>query len=173
MKGLRDYLKEAQGIIVKWGPVGLLYDDECIGYVAGKMMEADWRYDATKGASPTTWRITCGRWAIYNWIRQKKNYAKKAPISLNAVGSSEGAEIWETLEDHRNVSNKRLDVDYKKHISILSKIQKEYVVKHFEEGISMTDIANEKGVSRQAVSISIKGAVEKIRNALTKDRIEK
>ena len=64
-------------------------------------------------------------------------------------------------------------IQYKKHISILSKIQKEYVVKHFEEGISMTDIANEKGVSRQAVSISIKGAVEKIRNALTKDRIEK
>ena len=171
MKGLRDYLKEAQGIIVKWGPVGLLYDDECIGYVAGKLMEADWKYDPNKGASETTWRILCGRWAIYNWLREIKRDARRSPMSLNSPSIGGESELWETVEDRRKVSQHQDKFNIEDMLSTITKIQKEYVIKHFKEGISMSDIGKEKGVSRQAVSIAIKSAIEKIKSEIKKERI--
>ena len=172
MKGLKGYLKEAQVIIVKWGPIGLLYDDECVGYVAGKLLEADWKYDPEKGASQTTWRILCGRWAIYNWIRQRKQQVKKAPVSLNSVSPSGNSEVWETLADERNLSESREEINIEQPMLRLSTIQREYILKHFREGISMSDIAKEKGITRQAVSISIKGAVEKLKSELNRERIK-
>ena len=36
----------------------------------------------------------------------------------------------------------------------------------------MSDIAKEKGITRQAVSISIKGAVEKLKSELNRERIK-
>jgi len=172
MKGLAGYLKEAQGIIVKWGPIGLLYDDECIGYVAGKLMEADWKYDPEKGASKTTWRILCGRWAIYNWLRDKKRDARRSPMSLNSLSAGGESELWETIEDERNSSERPLDFNINGVLSTLTKTQKEYVIKHFKEGISMSEIGKEKKVSRQAVSIAIKSAVEKIKSEIKKERIK-
>ena len=170
MKGLRDYLKEAQGIIVKWGPVGLLYDDECIGYVAGKLMEADWKYDPDKGASETTWRILCGRWSIYNWLRDKKRDSRRSPMSLNSPNVEGGTELWETIEDKRKHPEQPHDFSFEGVLSMLTKIQKEYVTKYFKEGMSMAEIGKEKGVSRQAVSIAIKSAVEKIKSEIKKKR---
>ena len=171
MKGLTGYLKEAQGIIVKWGPIGLLYDDECIGYVAGKLMEADWKYDPEKGASKTTWRILCGRWAIYNWLREKKRDSRRNPMSLNSPSVGGESELWETIEDKRNFSEQPLGFNVGDVLSALTKTQKEYVTKHFKEGLSMSEIGKEKGVSRQAVSIAIKSAVEKIKSEIKKERI--
>jgi RNA polymerase sigma factor (sigma-70 family) len=171
MKGLRSYLKEAQGIIVKWGPVGLLYDDECIGYVAGKLMEADWKYDPDKGASETTWRILCGRWAIYNWLRDKKRDARRSPMSLNSPSAGGESELWETIEDKRKSSEQPFGFSIEGVLSQLTKTQKEYVIKHFKEGSSMSEIGKEKGISRQAVSIAIKSAIEKIKSEIKKERI--
>ena len=172
MKGLRGYLKEAQGIIVKWGPVGLLYDDECIGYVAGKLMEADWKYDPSKGASETTWRILCGRWAIYNWLREKKRDARRSPMSLNSPSIGGESELWETIEDKRKVSEQQDEFNTEDMMSTITEIQREYITKHFKEGISMSDIGKQKGISRQAVSISIKSAIEKIKSEIKKERIK-
>lgn len=170
MKGLKGYLKEAEGIIVKWGPLGLLYDNECVGYVASKLMEADWKYDPTKGASQTTWRILCGRWAIYNWIRDRNAQQKRTPISLFAL-SSDGTEIWETIEDER-ANRKPEDEDIGRYYTFLTGKQKEYFEDHFKSGLSITEVGKKRKVSKQAVSDSIKQGVEKIKKCLRKERIK-
>ena len=168
MKGLKGYLKEAEGIIVKWGPLGLLYDNECVGYVASKLMEADWKYDPTKGASETTWRILCGRWAIYNWIRDRNAQQKRTPTSLFSK-SDDGSEIWETIADKR-VDKTLDDENTDRYYTFLTERQKEYFIDHFKNGMSITDIGKKRKVSKQAVSDSIKQGVEKIKCCLKKER---
>jgi RNA polymerase sigma factor (sigma-70 family) len=170
MKNLKGYLAEAEGIIVKWGPIGLLYDNECVGYVASKLMEADWKYDPTKGASQTTWRILCGRWAIYNWIRDRKAQQKRTPMSLFSL-SADGTEIWEAVEDER-ANRKPQDENVERYYAFLTERQKEYFIDHFKNGLSITEIGKKRKVSKQAVSDSIKQGVEKIRCCLKKERIK-
>ena len=170
MKGLKGYLKEAQGIIVKWGPIGLLYDNDCVGYVASKLMEADWKYDPEKGASETTWRILCGRWAIYNWIRDRKAQHRKSPISLFSK-SDDGTEIWENIADKREADVEGAE-DTEKYLNFLTEKQKEYFVDHFKDGLSITDIGKKRKVSKQAVSEAIKQGVERIKIQVKKERIK-
>ena len=46
---------------------------------------------------------------------------------------------------------------------LLSKRQKEYMEKHFEEDYSLTEIAEKNGVSRQAVFENIKRGIKSLR----------
>ena len=93
-------------------------------------------------------------------------------MSLNSVSPSGNSEVWETLADERNLSESREEINIEQPMLRLSTTQREYILKHFREGISMSDIAKEKGITRQAVSISIKGAVEKLKSELNRERIK-
>ena len=79
-------------------------------------------------------------------------------MSLNSLSAEGESELWETIEDERNSSERPLDFNVDDVLSALTKTQKEYVTKHFKEGLSMSEIGKEKKVSRQAVSIAIKSA---------------
>ncbi len=47
--------------------------------------------------------------------------------------------------------------------NLLSDKQKEYLINHFEEDLSLTEIAKNNGVSRQAVYDNIKRGVKQLR----------
>ena len=82
-KTLKDYWHEAKRVIGKWGQWAWQCDDECVAFVAYWMMRADWKYDPSKGAKRSTYRISSGRWALVSWAGNLKKRDEKAKKTLS------------------------------------------------------------------------------------------
>ena len=163
-KGLDWYIKQAEGIICKYGYKSMLYDFENIGIVANYMMVADQTYDESKGASKKTWRIKRGIFALRRIWRDSKLKKNKKHVSLHTpIPELGGRELYSTLES-KTKSREFKNVDEWVNHKSLNEKQKKYLRLYYIDEINMSKIAKIEGVSRQAVHFVVKKAIEAIKN---------
>ena len=89
---LEWYLKQAEAVICKWGDAWMLGDVDNIGLVSYYMMVADQKYDPSRGAKKSTWRVLRGIYAIktiraaFRYLaRRSGNRGNSTNIILNAI----------------------------------------------------------------------------------------
>ncbi len=80
------------------------------------------------------------------------------------ISYSQEAEDWGVMADTVNRIDQVMDMMFAKTLmNSLTERQKEYVVRYFFEGEQMKDIGTDIGVSKQAVSDSIRSALAKMK----------
>ena len=170
LKTMKEYLKEARYVIIKWGDFNMLKDDDAIADVAHNLMLAEWRYDPTKGASRLTHRINYGKYAVLDIYKKRKKESKYRHITINhAESDREEAGIILTDEGFRKEEDYRLSVETVENIlsnKSINQTQKGYMRERYINGKTLQEIALEFGVSRQAVQQSIANALKNLKKVL-------
>ena len=174
-KSLKDYWNEAKRVIGRWGQWEWQLDDECVAFVAYWMMRADWKYDPTKGAKRSTYRISSGRWALVSWAGKlkKQNAKAKETLSLNYEikdGDDSYVEFGDSLIQREPEENPAIElvgklVDH----DCLSKVMKLYLKRYYVDGYNCVEIAEEFSISKQAVSEGIRRGISRLKNVLKVD----
>ena len=165
-KTLDDYWHEARRVIGKWGQMHWQYDDECLAFVSYWMMRADWKYDPTKGAKRSTYRVNAGRWALVSWANKLKKRNNVQTASLNVATKIDGEyiDLSDTMPDKK--SRPEFDNEVTEHIishGCNSKKLQNYLRKYYILGYNCSEIAEMQGVSKQAVNEGIRRAILRLK----------
>jgi DNA-directed RNA polymerase specialized sigma24 family protein len=174
LKTMKEYLKEARYVIIKWGDFNMLKDDDAIADVAHNLMLAEWRYDPTRGASRLTHRINYGKYAVLDIYKKRKKESRYRHITINQVESDrEESGIILTDEGFQKEEDYRLSVETVENIlssKSINQTQKGYMRERYINGKTLQEIALEFGVSRQAVQQSIANALKNLKKVLNNAR---
>ena len=170
-KTLDGYWHEARRVIGKWGQTHWQNDDECIAFVSYWMMRADWKYDPTKGAKRSTYRVNAGRWALVSWANKLKKQSNSQITSLSVPTSVNGEyiDLSETIPSKESQSEGRANefAEYVvNHKCNSVKLQK-YLRLYYIDGYNCAEIAEMQGVSKQAVNEGIRRAILKLKEQKT------
>ena len=142
----------------------MIRDNDNVGLVAYYMMIADQKYDPSKGAKKSTWRILRARYALKNII---SNRCRKKPVSLNTIIGTSGSGKENELVNMFYTTSDEEEIDIENIIcrSSLTEKQERYLRKYIG-GKKMIHIAEEEGICKQAVSYTIAKAVDKMKRKL-------
>lgn len=141
----------------------LLESEDAISYVAYCMMVADLKWNPDGGMTQKSWRIQHGRYGIQKFIKQLRNKTKKnkehATMDLIEWGGASYENAVEPLLRNENMERFEKDLD-----SYGLTAREKQVLLDRIDGRSLTDMAKELSVTRQAVSQNYRKAIEKVRN---------
>ena len=170
MKPLNEYLKEARYVIIKWGDFNMLKDDDAIADVAHNLMLAEWRYDPTRGASRLTHRINYGKYAVLDIYKKRKKESRHKHIAINQTESNREQEgVILTDESYEREEEYKISAEFVNSIldnKCINKTQKGYMRERYINGKTFQEIADEFGVSRQAVQQSISNALKNLKKVI-------
>lgn len=189
-ESLDFYLELAQKIIAKIAPTffnglskEMLKNEDAIAFVANAIMMGDWRWkessDYKNNKSLYSYRNQCAIWAIKTYVtkqyRNKHNKKKiQAKYSLsfqeddltleNIIADSDQQEPIDLLisEENQQISKNLINLLFDS--NILSDKQKKHIQMYYFENMTLEEIGQTHGVTREAVRQSIKTGIEKIRS---------
>lgn len=148
----------------------LFSDEDAFGMIVSALINADWKYQPDKGASLSTFRVTGVLNAIKQW--NKKRYRRITKEKQCAVSMSDISMIEVLCVDKCRKPEDYLEQDINVNHTLkscgLSDRQVEVIKKRILEGYSIKELADEMGVSKQAVSQSYNLGVDKIRQYYNK-----
>lgn len=158
---LSEYTKIASKIINK--NIGSRYlTDENIGLVINYLVYADNNYDPTKG-SLHNFRQCSAKIALKRIVckRKSKTISLSHIIGKNNIEDITIEDILADTREHRNIDieelNKLINDD------CLTDLEKMYLKEHFINYKQQNHIAEDRGVTVQAVNISIMSAIKKLK----------
>lgn len=163
---LDEYILMAKKCIVRFVPNRanqLLINDDFIADIAHDIMMADWRWDGR--GNRIGYRSKCAKWSIFEKLKKKKKDIKTLSLD-EELGYWNGTNYYQTkrikdiLED-KTLRNNEVTEDLLRNFS-LTDTQTEYLLRNIN-GEHPKDIAKDKGVTNQNVSLTLKLAKEKIR----------
>ena len=178
MRSLDSYLEEAKGMILKWGSLWMLKDDQILGQVASAIMRAenDHNPEHDSGATVVTLRVTYGRREIWNVYRKQNSIMKKGiHYSINAeVKNTDGFTFADAIEDksehfleamekEQSLKEKKEKVRELLSDSYLTDRQREFLEAKYIEGLTSKEISERFNVSKQAVSDCLGRALNKLK----------
>ena len=180
MRSLDSYLEEAKGMILKWGSLWMLKDDQILGQVASAIMRAenDHNPEHDSGATVVTLRVTYGRREIWNVYRKQNSINKRGRhFSIDTqhdTGASKPFSFAETIEDKSDsfleiIQEEQELEDKKKKVrellsdSYLTDRQREFLEAKYIEGLTSKEISERFNVSKQAVSDCMGRALHKLK----------
>ena len=186
------YLDLAKKIISKMAPTffnglakEMLRNEDAISFVASSIMMGDWRWknneenDTSKTYKTLySYRNQCGIWAIKTYVTKKykqNNNKKKIKITHSINYSDDDLNLESLLPDNSQKSPIEILIDREKYsnmstdiknlldMSNISDKQKNYIKLYYYENMTLEQIGNNYGVTREAVRQSIKSAIKKIK----------
>lgn len=186
------YLDLAKKIIAKIAPSffsglskEMLKNEDAISFVASSIMMGDWRWknneenDSTKTYKTLySYRNQCGIWAIKTYVTKKykqNNSKKKINITHSINYSSDDLNLESLLPDNSQKDPVEIIINREKENSLSTDIQnlldlsnisdkqKNYIKLYYYENMTLEQIGNVYGVTREAVRQSIKSAIGKIK----------
>lgn len=188
---LSSYINLAKKTISKFGPKiynglskEMLKNEDAIADVAYAIMLADWKYDEnrigkTTGKKKTrySYRNQCAIWAIQTYATKSKK--KKNILSLDNNIQSDNDNTYESLLSD-NVDNQPLDniINEEKleltndlvqmifESNILNDKQKSQVQMYYFKNMTLQQIGDHFGVTREAVRQTLKNSIRKIQEVL-------
>lgn len=132
-----------------------LLNYELLSHIMFEMMKGDLRYDPTKGTSRRTWRFKCAEWSLKSYTREMAKYKKRTPIGpydSKLLKRAENISIIDKLVLFDAVRNSELE-----------KQEKEFIIRHYFENETLTDISKSTKINRQQVCRCIKTATKKLK----------
>ena len=158
---LEEYTLFAKKLILR--QLGNRYlTDENIAHVVYYIANADKTYSPDKGTKRSTFRMICGLHGVQTLHRLKN---KKSCISLSMRLSR--ADLSDIIEDKRfseKESTSNISIQDVMNSVNLSKRERKYLELYLQDN-KIKDIAEECGISKQAVGKAINNAIKKMRNA--------
>ena len=161
---LKDYLKQARSLIYTYGDMWMRGDRECEGELAYWLMYADDRYDPTKGAKEGTWRVYIARCRL--GAMRRKRHKKLRATCFTDIGDT-FSETVANKSNYEPVSRNEIPVEDITKRCKLSKGQSQ-VLELLLTGLSQREIAEQLGVSRQAISCRYRLALQKLQSSIKK-----
>lgn len=162
----------------------MLKDEDAIAVVANAMMMADWRYDENyknqeqRGTKTRySYRNQCAIWAIQGFVTKNyKNNKKSYKIfSLDHHNDEENSTAYTYIADTNAkdpvdiVSNDETILNNSKMIEdimsldFLTDKQKNILSMYYQEGKTFAKIAEEYGLTKEAIRLSIQKTIKQIR----------
>ena len=154
--------------------VFMIKNEDAISHVAEHIMWGHARWKEDGGRTLKSYLNQCAIWAIKVWKTKVYKSDSKSCLSLNhTICNNNGSESeqYKLVEDKKsktpqeiifnNPSNEAISIINK---CSLTKLQNKCVSLRYIEGKKLQEIADEIGVSKQAVNQHIKKAINKLRN---------
>jgi RNA polymerase sigma factor (sigma-70 family) len=186
------YLDLAKKIISKMAPTffnglakEMLKNEDAVSFVASSIMMGDWRWknnednDTSKTYKTLySYRNQCGIWAIKTYVTKKykqNNNKKKIKITHSINYSDDDISLESLLPDNSQKNPIEILIDKEKHSNMsvdiknlldmanISDKQKNYIRLYYYENMTLEQVGNNYGVTREAVRQSIKSAIKKIK----------
>lgn len=158
---MNEYLLGAQKILNLYGYNCHKNDEDAISFVASCMMKADQTWDG-KSSSRDTWRFNQARYAIMK-LKTKHQKRKKLTSLDRVIGKKEGRHLKLSdiivHQEKPDITNSLKDV-IDKAKNVLSAVQFKCVNMYYIQQKTMEEIGSELGITKQAVSLSIKRAIQ-------------
>lgn len=156
----------------------MLNSEDAISNVATAIMMADWRWspeyrsDDGKVRSKRSYRNQCAIWAIQAYVGRRVNEKKMVSLDMQVTQSDNGGEML--LRDVIPSGEKRPDtllIEQEDHTmlqklitsSVLTDQQKDYINRYYLENMTLQQIADDAGSSREAVRQTIERGMNKIK----------
>ena len=162
MLTIKEYLSESRNIILKYAgsySQKLVRDSDAVGSIATTLALADNSYDISKGTKKSTWRIQNGIYKILHLIKDIKD---NHTISLDSyLHNEDGHKI--DFAERPPVEEGNYDEIIEKNKGILTEKQVQYLNYIFKDGLSQKEVGQKMGVTKQAVSFSLKRATRKLK----------
>jgi RNA polymerase sigma factor (sigma-70 family) len=162
---LDEYLTGAQKLIHLYGYTCHRTDEDAISSVASAMMKADQTWDGR--SSRNTWRFNQ---AVFEIMKLKTKHRKRKKIvSLDKVVSMDGArkevylrDIIADKSDNNVIESFREVMEWAK--NNLSQRQFDCLRLYYCEDLTLEVIGSQLGITKQAVSLSIKKGIDIIKD---------
>ena len=151
----------------------MINDEDAISHVAEHIMWGHLRWKEDGGRTLKSYLNQCAIWAIKVWKTKIYNSDSKKILSLNHTADGDGSK---ETQQYENVADKKLEEPFQilydnkikeaKSIidnSCLTKLQNTCLKQRYIEGKKLQEIADDIGVTRQAVNQHIKKAIKKLR----------
>tara|TARA_R110002012_G_scaffold88553_1_gene217961 strand:+ start:944 stop:1585 length:642 start_codon:yes stop_codon:yes gene_type:complete len=187
-ESLSSYLEQANRLISHYcknkNPRAysvLSNNEDAVSLVAHALMMADWTYDVSNkskngSASKNTYRYLRATWAMKTVMSKSTIQRLRTPLSLDISFSTESGEnsLMEFIEDFSEGSpSSRLETQELRHniqclleLGLVTETQKQYLVLRYLNEMELDEIAQFKGVTRQAVYDGLKRAKRFLREGL-------
>ena len=152
---------------------GMINNEDAIAHVAEHIMWGHLRWKEDGGRTLKSYLNQCAIWAIKVWKTKIYQLDKKKTMSLNhVISNSSGSES----EQYKIIADKKSktpeDIIFKNNTNnakeiiknkSLTKLQNKCLELRYIEGKKLQEIADEMGVSKQAVNQHIKKGIKKLR----------
>lgn len=155
---------------------GIKPTDEVIHLMVNYLCKADISYDESKNTSLSTYRYGACKFAAAKYFQAIKQRNLRREISISSFEDSDNILLesltngQSTLDEVEQAEELTLSVNSVKNLvdmmlnrSALTQSEKFCVTEHYLHGKTLVEIAEIKGVSKQAVSQSVQKALNKMR----------
>jgi len=166
-QGVDFYLDAAKKAIGYFAPPQyvhrMLKSEDVIANVANEIMMGEMRWKEGGGQSRSSFRLQCGKWAIFRCIRRNKR-EKSRPLDYNIhgepaenLGPSARLLRNETLERMKDL----LDTE-----GVLTEKQRVFIMAKYLKGQTLKQIGKDNQCSVTAVRHHIKSGLHRLKKAL-------
>lgn len=179
---LSSYIEQAKKIIVHYSNARrnsqlrnqLMNSDDAISNVANALMLADWTYDSDheskngneQKCTQRTYRFLRATWAIKSYLTRKQRHLRKGNVSLDRHINNEEVDFYDLLPDGSpNPDSRSMSNELKELLEdiinsgILTPKQACYITAHYIKNMTLSEIAEDAGVTRQAVYDGVRRGV--------------
>lgn len=187
---LNEYLSIAKRVISRFAPKfysnlagDMLKDEDAISDVAFAIMEADWKWNPEYRSKTGTvrtkraYRNQKAIWAIQTYIQKRHKNNKTMSLSYCRDGYSD-TPLSGLLEDKKKYNplietilkdseeSTKLLIDTMFNTGILTDSQVKYIKGYFLEDMTLREVGEIYGVSREAVRQGVEKGLEKLRELI-------
>lgn len=162
----------------------MLQSEDAISNIANGIMMGDWRWDSSrkgaesgKGKSRYSYRNQCAIWSIKSYITRqysKKNTIRNQTLSLdqeyhdelnlqNIISKNKHANIIDLFIENEDKEILSKDIEDLLNSNILSDRQSQFIRMYFFEEMTLENIGQEFGITREAVRQNLNKAYNIIR----------
>jgi RNA polymerase sigma factor (sigma-70 family) len=168
---LDEYLTQARKIILAQKCGFLIKDEDAVAHVAHRMMVADQTWDSEK-SSQETWRYDRAKYAIMRIIDKKRKQNKKKVLSLDYGWQEKELGDGQTLiervqETNHEQTYEKLEEICKYARKYLNDNQFTCLVMRYRDHMTLEEIGNKMGVSKQRVDQHLQKAIRKLKKCMS------
>jgi len=152
---------------------GMIKNEDAIAHVAEHIMWGHMRWREDGGRTLKSYLNQCAIWSIKVWKTKIYQTDKKKELSLNhTICNSSGSESeqYKIIADKKSKTPEQIIFENKRHQAkeliddkCLTNLQNKCLELRYIDGKKLQEIADEMGVSKQAINQHIKKGIKKLR----------
>lgn len=160
----------------------IVNSEDVLSNIATELMIGDWRFDGR--GHKEGFRKKTVEWAIRHYLARAKGVGKRKQVSINhdinwsnGEGATLGSVLYEMTSKEPEASVRMEDEETRDMLNglilsgILTDKQFDSIKEYYVNGKSMSAIAKEKNISKEAVRLSIKHGITKLKELAVEKNI--
>lgn len=171
MNLVEDNIGLAHYVAHEYENCGIEYEDLASVAVVG-LVKAAKEFDASLGYKFSTFATKYARGEILNYIRSFRKSVSAVSFEQPIVEDATGITVEDVIEDDNDWTEKFIEhEDLQRAMNELSAREKVLIEMKYFSGMKQKEIARKMGLSKSRCALLTKKAIEKMRTAMTKERV--